>query len=115
MLEISPDQLAAFGAESDDRFHARLFAYLCETFPDYAQDRAGVAAVVQAGVADARDAGLRGAQALAIYVIVAFLVGMDIKDHPSFVRNVRMSGASEAEKIDWMTGWLDQIVAGLAR
>jgi hypothetical protein len=113
MLTISPAQMAAFQGLSDDEFHARLFAFLCEEFPEHAADRGGVAAVVEVGVSDARDAGLRGERAIAIYVMIAFLMGMEVKDDPRFIANVRESGASEGEKIAWMEGWIDAVAAAL--
>jgi hypothetical protein len=113
MLEITPDQMAAMQQDSEGRFRQRVFALLCEQFPEHADDRGAVAAVVDLGIADAREAGLRSERGLAAYVIAAFLLGLDLKDDPYFVTYVRQSGESEAAKIAWIEGYVKAVAEAL--
>ena len=113
MLTVSHQQMAALAAGKEAGFRQRLFEFLCEEFPDQAEDRAAVVAVVDVGIADARNLGLQGARAIAVYVTVAFLLGMEIKDDPRLVAAVRDSRASEADKIAWLQDWLGAIAGAL--
>lgn len=115
MLEISPAQLGAFEASQLAGFRNKLFAMLVTEYPDFAHDRQAVAAIVDAGMADARDAGFTSARGIATYVTAAFLFGMDIKDQPVFDRAIRESGYNEASKIDWLSAWMIALAEEAAR
>ncbi len=106
MLEISPTQMAAFENAEEAKFRQQLFDLLVSEYPEHARDHDGVRAVVAVGMADAREAGLKSAQGIALYVTAAFLLGMTIKDDPNVLREIRHSGADEAAKIAWLGEWL---------
>ncbi len=113
MLEITPLQMQSVERDSEHQFRERLLGLLRESFPEYAADPTATALVVDQAVADARMAGLQSAKAIAAYVIAAFVLGMDIKDDPHFIREVRESGLSEAEKADWIEGWVSAVADAL--
>lgn len=115
MHEITPQQMQSFARHSEGGFRERLLGLLRESFPEYATDPTATALVIDQAVADARMAGLQSERAIAAYVIAAFVLGLDIKDDPIFVRDVREAGLSEAEKADWIEGWVGAVADALER
>ena len=109
MLSISQEQMAKLELTREDAYRRDLAMLLRESYPDFASDADAVDAVVEVGVADAREAGLTSARGIAIYVVIAFLLGLTVKEEPQFVAMVTRSDRSEAEKIAWMEAWITQI------
>lgn len=113
IFKIAPQQLQSFERQSEAGFRERLLGLLRESFPDYASDQAATAHVVNQAVEDARMAGLQSERAIAAYVIAAFVLGLDIKDDPIFISDVREGGLNEAEKADWIEGWVGAVADAL--
>ena len=109
MLLISQEQIAKLELTREEAYRRGLAMLLQESYPELISDADAVDAVVEVGMADAREAGLTSARGIAVYVVIAFLLGLAVKEEPQFVAMMTHSGRSEAEKIAWMEAWILQI------
>jgi hypothetical protein len=113
VLTISSDTITQLERIQEEDFRRQLAESLMIDYPAQAFDRDTVNAVVTVGIEDARDAGLISARGIAMYVLAAFLMGMDIKYDQRFLNAVRYSTLNEANKIQWIEEWLYAIADAL--
>ena len=113
MLNFSRAQMSPLAHRSDVRFRHDVVMLLQEDFPELANDAASLDAFVTVAMEDARALGIRGAQAMATYAVVAFLVGLDVKRDPRLIKAMVIPRLSEEDKAMWMQDWIDAITRAL--
>lgn len=111
MLEISPNALAALGAQQDEAFTVKLAKFLHESIPAISTEAPhDVIAVVRLLIARARHYGLKSEQSLASFAIAAAYLGPDFDTAFPPVEAVMMArDMTEQQKIVWLEGWSTQL------
>jgi hypothetical protein len=113
MVTISPRALAALELSQENKFRKQLVGLLSESFPELVDDAGVVYDFADIAIEDARHTGLRSAAGISVYVIVAFLLGLDVKNDPRLVHALTLSARNEDEKILWLQGWIAAISSAL--
>lgn len=113
MFEITDQVAYAFEARAERQFFDRVSAFLTARFPAQTGDREAVDALVQLATNDGRSLGLRSERALAMYCMLALLLGPDVKDDPRLRELLLESGMKEAALADAMGEWLKSIALAL--
>lgn len=106
MFKITENQFTAMKVNAADRFHTRLCDYIMAEFKVPAAKRPEIEEGMTAAIADARAFGLKSEKAVATYGVVAFLVGLGIKDDPKLSAAMASPTLSEPKKIEWLHDWL---------
>lgn len=99
--------------QTDAAFHADVARFLADFFPEYAADREALAATVDLALLDARGFGLESARALAMYALLALLLGHEIRDDERLRNLLLSSGLNEEGKADAMGDWITNLARTL--
>jgi hypothetical protein len=113
MFEITDQVADAFAARSERQFLDRVIAFLTQRFPGHTGDPEAVNALVQVATSDGRALGLRSERALAMYCLLALLLGLEVKDDPRLRDLLLESGMKEVVLVDAMGQWMKSIAMAL--
>ena len=117
MIEMSPQQMSAFGDRSLDEFIPRLVGVLAQSFPAmYHVPEPEMHAFVKGQIQQAQKYGFETEQDFAIYVIAAWLLGPDFDTKykpPQIVFNDQ--GFGRDDRREWLLTWTYEFFAEIAR
>lgn len=113
MINFSGVQLLALAEGSHRRLKQDIARLLREDFPDLADDAMALDAFIDIALADARELKIEGPEATATYAVIAFLMGLEVKDDKRLRNALLEEGLSEVDKARWMQAWIQAIARAL--
>jgi hypothetical protein len=114
-LKIRAEQLDALATPQAELFEERLARFLCEQFPEAADEPPDeLRAAVREQSAKADSYGLKTERQAAVYVTCAWLFGPDFDtEFPAALEMLASGEYPPEDKADWLERWAESLFAAL--
>jgi hypothetical protein len=112
MFTIQPYHMKAFAAAGHEDLEKKLAEFLCHEFPEASlQNHNELYRVIHEQHKKASHYELKASQEIAIYVITAWLLGVDFDTDFPAANDVLRSALPSHLKIHWLQNWTQEIFA----